>query len=407
MAIPSYYQDTRIEPLADGLIDLLKKNLVAHTKLLSDANAGDTKLHVGNTLRFEKGEQILIRDNNSVWNDETNTRTGLEFHTIGQSIYESEYLFLKEPLQQRFLVGDNARLQKTIYNIPLYPEDIYYGDRQVITWDYVAIAIEPESMSPEWIALPGILSTEYKMAIMVYVRMGSTNDTKNFATRVCHSYADAIHRLLIGNIHVDLGVDDTPLLADVNPGQNFVYVSTDVAGAWPPDHEIVYDVQDNFHHESYLAIVPDPATYTSGTSSSSASSSISAEWSSATSSQTSLSSPSSGVYSSESSVSSEVSTSSSSESSNTSSSSSLSLSSAQTPPGVKIWLSRPLQSHYRVSDKAVLRRRMRYMYDSRVTNIVYGEMQKGEIVKAAHLSWFGKETQHIQLTQIGKGGNSY
>ena len=92
---------------------------------------------------------------------------------------------------------------------------------------------------------------------------------------------------------------------------------------------------------------------------------------------------------------------------NTSISSPSSQSSMHTPPGYKVWLSRPLYRHYRIGDKAVLRRKNRYMYDSRITNIEYGMMNKGEIVKAAQLSWFGKESTVHNFPQVGKGGKAY
>ena len=389
-------QDTKIETLADGMISLIQKNIIAHTKFVSDARKGDMVIKVNDTLRFDKGDQILLLDNNSVWDDDANIHTGLEFHTVSADVVNTNYLTLNEPLQQDFLVENNARLQKTIKNIPLYPKDVYYGDRAVADWDYVCICVEPSSMTPSWMALGGMLSTEYKMTIMVYVRMGNLNDS-NLPTRVCHAYADAIHKLLIGNIHVDLDVVDVPLLADANIGDNFVYVSQDVASSWVPDQWAFYSVQDNFNQEFILIVNP-----SNSSSSISSSSSLSPNWStwSSSSSSSSLNLPNT---SSSSSYQSALSTMTQAKESSSLSSQS----SGQTPPGVKIWLNRPLRQHYRVGDKAVLRKKYRYMYDSRITDIQYGNMQKGEVVKAALLSWFGKETQWVKLMEIGKGGNSY
>lgn len=45
------------------------------------------------------------------------------------------------------------------------------------------------------------------------------------------------------------------------------------------------------------------------------------------------------------------------------------------------------------------------MYDSRVSDVEYGPVQKGSaMLKAARLSWFGKETQDYVFPQVGKGG---
>ena len=402
MAQSVYNYDTRIEPVADGIIDLLQKNLSAQSYFKADAKKGDTRIEIGNTLRFEKGEQILIRDKNSVWNPAKNLYKGLGFYTI-DSVSTPSWLNLTTPLEQDFSVSNGAWIQKTIKNAPLQRGDIYYGDRAVVTWDYVAICIEPDSMTPTWLALNGVLTTEYKMMIMVYVRLGSTNDTQNLATRVCHAYADAIHRLLIGNIHVDLDVIDIPLMADAHIGDNFVYISSEIADEWYNDPQHFFEVQDDFSRETVRFL-----DYYSSFSSSSSSQSVPPEWSSQSSHSSIFESSISSFSSSSSSKSSVNSTSSSSSSESPSSFSTLtSTSSADTPPGVKVMLKHPLRNHYGVRNKAVLRKRQRYLYDSRVTDIMYGEMQKGEYVKVSALSWFGKETQGLNMAQLGKGGNSY
>jgi hypothetical protein len=71
-----------------------------------------------------------------------------------------------------------------------------------------------------------------------------------------------------------------------------------------------------------------------------------------------------------------------------------------------IYLSSPLRHNYRVQDKAVLRRTIRYMYDSRASNAEFGNTQKGSaMLKGARLEWFGKETQDYVFPQVGKGGS--
>ena len=44
------------------------------------------------------------------------------------------------------------------------------------------------------------------------------------------------------------------------------------------------------------------------------------------------------------------------------------------------------------------------MYDSRVDSVEYGTVQKGSVfLKAARISWFGKETELYSFPQVGKG----
>lgn len=387
--------------------ELFKRNLVAGTILLSDASSTDTILNIANTLRFEKGDEIIVMDDTCVWNEDANQRVGLEFHTV-EEVTDVSHLRLKLPLQKSFLLSDNGRIQKAIRNVPLYPKDIYFGDREAITWDYVAICVEPQAQLTEWLALGGLLSNEYRMSLMVYVRMAGSGEMEEYAQRTCIAYADAIENLLNGNIHLDLTVDEIPILVDVLPGDTSVWIDADQAWNWGVDFCTQYEVQDNYKQEWDLAIIPEH--YNSETSSSSSSDSYrySPQMSSSrTSDSSSFSSPSSYSSSlfSSSSLSSLSSTSSSLHSSTSSSSSRSSL---HDLPMVQIFLNRPLEMHYRVKDKAVLRRKNRYMYDSRVTEIEYGLVQrKSVLLKAAKLSWFGKETQVFQFPQVGKGGSAY
>jgi hypothetical protein len=67
-------------------------------------------------------------------------------------------------------------------------------------------------------------------------------------------------------------------------------------------------------------------------------------------------------------------------------------------------LDRPLTRDFLVQDKAAIRKKKRYTYDSRVENVEYGMVQKGSVfMKAARLSWFGKEAEAFQFPQPGVG----
>jgi hypothetical protein len=70
----------------------------------------------------------------------------------------------------------------------------------------------------------------------------------------------------------------------------------------------------------------------------------------------------------------------------------------------EVFLSAQLLSHFRTRDFAVLRRKKRFMYDSRVDNVEYGTVQKGSaFLKAGRLSWFGKETEQFSYPQVNRG----
>lgn len=418
-----------VEPMVDGMIDLLRTNLVASTFLVKDASVGDVVLHVDNSIRFQKFDYVLLMDNNSKRNELTGLFDGAEIHKVARDFEDTTLLHLAEPLQKSFLLSDNGRIQKTIKKVILYEKDILYGDRQVITFESVAICVEPVSKAQEWLAVR-LLGEDFRLSIMVYVKCAGQGEQEEYAMRACNAYADAINKLLLGNIHVDVSLDVTPLVQDAHVGDTGVYVDCDLIKDWGPGIPcLAYEVEDNYGADQLLRVVDAGGTSSSSSSSLSSSSSSSSGSSSSMSSASSQSTAiSSSSVSSRSSLSSSSGNSSSSSTDELTSSSSWSSQSGHTgmttswsstsssqsssssestrggSPGCWVQLDRPLTKEFRVKDKAVLRRKKRYTYDSRVENIEYGTVQKGSVLlKAARLSWFGKEAQSFQFPQVGLG----
>jgi hypothetical protein len=407
---PSYIDDQRIEPLVDGMRELLAKNLAAGTDLIQSALAGDTVLKVANTLRFERGDQIAVLDADTVWDEDAGRFEGIEFHTIAKAISAVDTVELERPLQKAFSAGKQARIRKAVRNAILYPGDVHYGDRNVITADYVAVCVEPENLRPEWLALGGLASHEYRLAIMIYVKyLSGDAESEDRAIRVCNAYADSIFKLLLGNIHVDLVVDEVPLRADAQPGDEAVIIGSSVAAQWPPDACYAYELRDNFKAAIHYRIRSIESTSSSASSSQSFEESSSSRHSASSSSRSEISSASSSSASPSSASSPSSSSFSTSQTESLSSSeSSPSSESTQGGPGTPIYLTPFVRQRYRVRDKAVLRRKRRYFYDSRPESVEYGVVQKGSaILKAAKISWFGKETHVIPFPQVGRGGAAF
>lgn len=387
-----------IEQICDGMIGLLRKNMSATTALLQDAVAGTRTIRVNNTLRFHKDDQIVLQDRTAVWNEDRDVFEGLEFHTIRQ-VVDTNTLLLSSPLKRNFSVAQKGFVQRALKNAFVYPKDILYGDREVVTWDQVAICVDPLDRSTEFMAINGLTGDTWGLDILVYVKMGSVGENidgaaEEQAQRTCNRYCDAIYNLLLGNIHLDLAIDDVPLTRDVQPGDNFVYIPVEFADDWPVDHQTIYEVQDNNRSAWSIALV-DPDSTSSSESTSMTSTLVSN--SSSTSTFLSTAMMSSSTSHSASSISHE-----SSESSLSSSSSSL------VSGWHKVWISATLSEHFRVADKAVLRRNARYMYTSQPSNATYGVTQKGEyLLKAGKISWSGKESQVLRYPQVGKGGKSF
>jgi hypothetical protein len=408
MSVDDAKANSDITAIADGMIALLKKNLVSHTILIQDAHIGDTIIYVDDNLRFDRNNNIVLMDNNSVYNPDAGEITGLEFHVIKDYITETNKIVLKEALQQDFLIANNGRIQKAIKNTILFAKDILYGDREVIPFDYVAITVDSEHFTSQWLALR-MMSDEFRLGINVYVKSGGTPEQEELNIRIRDAYANAIYNLLMENIHLDVALDETPIKRDVAAGSNYVYIDSQYAADWPTDPCYRYSVQDNFGTNQDLNIIDCEQS-----SNSSNLSSLSSELSSSTITpdvSTTSSSLSSSRSSGSSSTISESFTSLSSGSSSSllmdsTSSSDLSSASSSDDDLYMVCFNGNLTRNYLLKDKTVLRRINRYLYNTQVSDIEYGVTQKGStILKAAKISWWGKESRDYSFPQVGKGGN--
>lgn len=402
-------QASEMEPIIDGLIDVLKVNLIANTSLISDAHAGDKTLRVENSIRFRKGDYILLMDNLSAQESVSGNLSNIQFLKVTKDFQGTDILYVDTALNRDYSVSNNARIQKTIKKAILYEKDILYGDRQVINFDYVAICVEPDTKSQDWLATR-LLGTESRVSILIYIKYGGNGDDEGYAMRVCSAYADAINKLLLGNIHLDIGIDEINLARDAHVGDRGVYIDCDEASNWVPGIECLdYEVQDNYGANQLMKIVETGSAIHSSSSSSLSSgySSTNLFYSSSSStlqSESSESSRSSNMSSSSSWSSQSVFIEESSSQTSVSDSSSSISSSSSLGDVCWVELNCPLTRDFLIKDKATLRRKKRYTYDSRISDITYGMTQKGSaMMKAAKMTWFGKEAESFVFPQTGVG----
>jgi len=74
-------------------------------------------------------------------------------------------------------------------------------------------------------------------------------------------------------------------------------------------------------------------------------------------------------------------------------------------PQSRVILDRIIGSDFLVQDKALFRRRVRYFYNSMISNVEYGLIQKGsQMYKAGSINWWGKECIEIMFPQATQGG---
>jgi hypothetical protein len=227
------------EQVVDGIIRLIQKNVVARTPFIADVMAGSQDIMVDDTLRFDGANEILLMDNSG---------GAMEYHTVLTKT-DTNHIVLLNPVGRDFRVSDAAVIQKAIGNIPLFENGVLFGDREVIPNTGVVVTVEPVSLNNEWLYVQGGLSENHSISIMCYVK----SDAHENALRVVMKYGDCIYRLLNENIHLDVVNDTTPLISDLSPLGDRVFIPDTTA--WQADGQARYEVQDNNSAEIDFSIV--------------------------------------------------------------------------------------------------------------------------------------------------------
>lgn len=207
-----------VELIADGVIELIKKNIIAKTDLLHDANVGSSVINVKNAYRFKKDEEISIID----WgyNDSSHPHYQIFEYAKIKEVNDTRTITLYDDLNDSWLVSDNAFIQKTIGHSPLYEDNVFYGDREVIPVNDIAITVEPASLSNDWIYIQGGLSEEYRLRLMIYGKAITVEEGR----RILDRYSWSVYSLLNRNIHINLNDFFTPLLKDYEIGDTEIVI---------------------------------------------------------------------------------------------------------------------------------------------------------------------------------------
>jgi len=321
-----------IEQVVDAMLDMIKKNMIAKTTLTADINVGDTVVSVANSFHFDNNQEIVLIDNG--YNTAGSSHYQKYEYAVVKTVNDTNTITLKTPALSSWLVADSAFIQKTIGHVPLYEENVLYGDREVIPTNEMAITVEPVSLSNEWIYIQGGLSEEYRLTIMIYGKSVETEE----GMRILNKYSDAVYKLINSNLHININDYQTPLLSDINSGDTTVVIEdTDenrenfIISTEPPNE---YQFQDNNGASCiWYAIVN--RTISGGQ--------------------------------------------------------------------ITLTFNEPIAGDYLKSDFAVLTKLKRYFYDSRVDSLTWGLTQKGSaVLRAAELSWFGKEVEEYSFPQTDK-----
>ena len=57
-----------IEPIVDGIIDMIDKNMIARTNVTSNVLTGDININVEDSFRYNANEEIVLIDFNICYN---------------------------------------------------------------------------------------------------------------------------------------------------------------------------------------------------------------------------------------------------------------------------------------------------------------------------------------------------
>ena len=245
-----------ISDVADAIIDLIKWNIIAKTNVTSNAMIGDTVVNVENAFQFRPEEEIVLIDYG--YNVEGSEHYNIFEYAKIKEVNNTHAITLSAELEGNWTTANNSFVQKTIGHSPLYENNLYYGDREVIPPDQVAITVEPQSVSNEWIYLQGGLSEEFRLQINIYGKDVKMDEGR----RILDKYSDAVYQLLNDNLHVDVNTVTTPLISDAPSGATQViiadtqenrdnFVVYNPATQW---YEYAYQVQDNSHISAWCGI---------------------------------------------------------------------------------------------------------------------------------------------------------
>jgi hypothetical protein len=332
-----------IEPLVDEVIKVIKQNLIAKTNVTSDVTTGDVIINVENSFHFRANEEIILIDYD--YNLEGSPHYQVYEYSKIKKVNNTNSITLTTPITSDWMVASNAFVQKTIGHSPLYENQVYYGDREVIPTDLMAITVEPVSMTNEWMYIRGGLSEEYKLKIAIYGKSIDTDEGR----RILDRYSDAVVQFLNLNIHPGVLAYSTPLLTDIAPTDMQITIEDTVenrenivlSSELPsPIASITnaYQLQDNKGATYWFSITD--IQYSGG--------------------------------------------------------------------NMIITMDKPANLVFEKAEYAVIKRIGMYIWDSRADNAVYGVVSKGSaILRASEISWYGKYINEFKCPQLEYGLDSF
>jgi len=102
-----------VTEVVDGIINLIRKNLIAITNLASDALTGEIIIKVDNSFHYNAGEEIILIDFG--YNDVNSPHNQIFEYARIKEVNNTSSITLEQPIQDPdggWLVSENAFIQK-------------------------------------------------------------------------------------------------------------------------------------------------------------------------------------------------------------------------------------------------------------------------------------------------------
>ncbi len=150
-----------MQEVLDSVRRIIHKWVNTITLITANITAGDTVISVQNVRRFQRGDQIMIKDSQVY-------EVGL---TIEEVDSDAQTITIASPALNNWVISPNTTIIKTIGN--QFVQGIYVGDPDVIM-KYPAITVNGVSRSSEWLTLEST-TERYEIEIGVFV-LDSTHE---------------------------------------------------------------------------------------------------------------------------------------------------------------------------------------------------------------------------------------
>lgn len=198
-----------MQEILDGLARIINRWCKTSTPLIANTSIGNEYISVYTARRFEKGDQIIIRDSQGKG----------ESPLYIDEVIDNQTIRLTEPVKFLWDINHSPVIEKTFYQTFL--QKTYIGEPLNIP-KFPAIVIKAITSSSEFIALR-TTKEEYKVQITIYVEHSDQEDAYRWQMKM----AKTIQNGLKSNIHPLIGPFTTSgLVANAFAGDFFIKVAS-------------------------------------------------------------------------------------------------------------------------------------------------------------------------------------